>query len=59
MVLCWGGRVGGWAGGSSLIRVLKPKGVYVVISYGIPDNRLSYLENKDYNWSVTVKTVRT
>mmetsp|Transcript_46548 Transcript_46548/g.68795 ORF Transcript_46548/g.68795 Transcript_46548/m.68795 type:complete len:209 (+) Transcript_46548:94-720(+) len=38
-------------------RVLKPKGVYIVISYGIPDNRLSYLERKDYNWSVTVKTV--
>ena len=38
-------------------RTLKPKGVFIVISYGIPDNRLSYLEVKDYGWTVTVKTV--
>ena len=38
-------------------RTLKPKGVFVVVSYGIPDNRLSYLEVKDYGWTVTVKTV--
>ena len=38
-------------------RTLKPKGVFIVVSYGIPDNRLSYLEVKDYGWTVTVKTV--
>nr|CCA16443.1 putative methyltransferase [Albugo laibachii Nc14] len=38
-------------------RVLKPNGVYFVISYGIPDNRLTYLENKDNGWKVTVHTV--
>lgn len=40
-------------------RVLKPNGVYIVISYGIPDNRLTYLENEEYGWKVTVHTVRT
>lgn len=38
-------------------RVLKPNGVYFVVSYGVPDNRLSYLENEDYSWTVTVHTV--
>jgi len=38
-------------------RVLKPSGTFVVVSYGVPDNRLSYLENEDYGWSVTVHTV--
>lgn len=38
-------------------RVLKPSGTFMVISYGVPDNRLSYLENEDYGWSVTVHTV--
>ena len=38
-------------------RVLKPSGVYFIVSYGVPDNRLSYLENEDYGWSVTVHTV--
>mmetsp|Transcript_16397 Transcript_16397/g.55722 ORF Transcript_16397/g.55722 Transcript_16397/m.55722 type:complete len:165 (-) Transcript_16397:298-792(-) len=38
-------------------RVLKPAGVYIVISYGVPDNRLSYLEKDEFSWSVTVHTV--
>mmetsp|Transcript_12368 Transcript_12368/g.24539 ORF Transcript_12368/g.24539 Transcript_12368/m.24539 type:complete len:209 (+) Transcript_12368:39-665(+) len=38
-------------------RVLKPSGVYMVISYGVPDNRLNYLENEDYSWTVTVHQV--
>lgn len=38
-------------------RVLKPKGVYFVISYGVPDNRMQYLENEDYSWTVHVHTV--
>jgi len=38
-------------------RVLKPNGVYFVVSYGVPDNRLSYLENDDYGWTVTGHTV--
>lgn len=39
-------------------RVLKPTGVYFIVSYGVPDNRLSYLENEDYGWTVTVHTVQ-
>jgi ubiquinone/menaquinone biosynthesis C-methylase UbiE len=38
-------------------RVLKPSGTLYIISYGVPDNRLSYLENEDYGWTVTVHTV--
>lgn len=38
-------------------RVLKPSGVYFIVSYGVPDNRLNYLENDDYGWKVTVHTV--
>ncbi|KAL7689699.1 putative methyltransferase type 11, S-adenosyl-L-methionine-dependent methyltransferase [Plasmopara halstedii] len=40
-----------------IYRVLKPNGVYFVVSYGVPDNRLSYLENKDLQWKVAVHTV--
>lgn len=39
-------------------RVLKPNGVFVIISYGVPDNRLNYLEKEDaYSWNVSVHTV--
>ena len=37
-------------------RVLKPGGVFIVISHGAPDIRLSYLEG-DYGWTVTVSTL--
>lgn len=37
---------------------MRPKGVLFVVSYGIPDNRLQYLENEDYSWTVTVHTIR-
>ena len=42
---------------SEISRVLKESGVLIIISYGIPDNRLSYLENSDYKWTVEVHTV--
>ena len=38
-------------------RVLKPAGVFFVVSYGVPDNRMQYLENEDYSWTVTTHTV--
>lgn len=38
-------------------RVLKPHGVFYIVSYGVPDNRLQYLENEDYSWTVSVHTV--
>lgn len=43
---------------SEVSRVLKPKGVFFIVSYGIPDNRLNYLEKEDvYSWTVTVHSV--
>eukprot|EP00929_Paragymnodinium_shiwhaense_P103216 TRINITY_DN66546_c0_g1_i1.p1 TRINITY_DN66546_c0_g1~~TRINITY_DN66546_c0_g1_i1.p1 ORF type:complete len:228 (+),score=24.93 TRINITY_DN66546_c0_g1_i1:1-684(+) len=42
---------------SEMSRVLKPDGVYFIVSYGTPENRLSYLENDDFKWRVTVHTV--
>ena len=42
---------------SEITRVLKPNGVLVCISYGIPDNRLSYFDNEAYHWHVNVHTV--
>mmetsp|Transcript_14963 Transcript_14963/g.47710 ORF Transcript_14963/g.47710 Transcript_14963/m.47710 type:complete len:213 (+) Transcript_14963:14-652(+) len=42
---------------SEASRVLKPNGVLLVISYGQPDNRLSYLEKEEYGWTVDVQTV--
>ncbi|CAM9918255.1 unnamed protein product [Discosporangium mesarthrocarpum] len=38
-------------------RALKPKGVYLICSYGVPDNRMQYLENDDYSWTVTVHSI--
>jgi hypothetical protein len=28
------------------------EGAFFIVSYGIPDNRLQYLENEDYSWTV-------
>lgn len=39
-------------------RVLKPNGVFLVVSYGVPDNRLQYLQEETYKWRVTIHTVR-
>ena len=39
--------------------VLKPDGVFFIVSYGTPENRMSYLENDEYKWRVTVHTVGT
>jgi len=38
-------------------RVLKPKGVFFIVSYGIPENRLQYLQNEDYSWKVDHFTI--
>ena len=37
-------------------RVLKPGGVFIIVSFGAPENRLSYLEG-EYGWSVTVSAI--
>lgn len=39
-------------------RVLKPGGNYIIVSYGQPESRLTYLEKDDYRWRVTVHTMR-
>ena len=36
----------------SVYRVLKPGGVYFLISYGMPEARIGYLKNKFLNWSI-------
>ena len=38
-------------------RVLSPNGVYICITYGIPDNRISYFGKKEYNWIVFTQKV--
>ena len=38
-------------------RESKTKWRSLMLSYGIPDNRLSYLDNDAYHWSVQVHTV--
>lgn len=43
---------------SEVSRVLKPNGVFLIVSYGVPDNRLNYLEKEDiYSWHVSTHTV--
>lgn len=36
----------------NVYRVLKPGGVYMSISYGMPDARIGYLKNKFLNWTI-------
>ena len=43
---------------SEVSRVLKPCGVFLIISFGVPDNRLNYLAKEDtYSWTVATHTV--
>lgn len=35
---------------SEISRVLKNKGYYICVSYGDPEIRFNYFENKSYNW---------
>ena len=37
-------------------RILKPAGVFIIVSYAAPEHRLSYLEG-DFGWSVAVSTL--
>ncbi|OMJ80960.1 hypothetical protein SteCoe_18667 [Stentor coeruleus] len=36
----------------NVFRVLKPGGVYMLVSYGMPDARIGYLKNKFLNWTI-------
>lgn len=42
---------------TGISRVLKSVGVYFCVSYGQPDNRMTYLDNEAYGWTVKVHTV--
>jgi EEF1A lysine methyltransferase 4 len=33
-------------------RVLSPNGVYICVSYGVKESRMSYFNKKDYDWTV-------
>lgn len=35
---------------SEVYRTLGPKGVYFIISYGVPEHRLVYLEKPEFDW---------
>jgi ubiquinone/menaquinone biosynthesis C-methylase UbiE len=37
-------------------RCLKPGGVFIVVSFGAPENRLSYFEG-DYGWTTAVTAI--
>ena len=37
-------------------RCLKPGGVFIVVSFGVPENRLSYFEGA-YGWTTTVAAI--
>jgi ubiquinone/menaquinone biosynthesis C-methylase UbiE len=38
-------------------RVLKPKGIAAIISYGLPEKRLMSFQHPDFNWQVRIEKV--
>ena len=42
---------------NEIYRVLSPTGVYICISYGIPEQRETYFKNSAFDWELTVHTV--
>lgn len=41
---------------AEVARVLKPGGVFIVVSFGTPENRMSYLEG-EYGWTTSVHSI--
>ena len=37
--------------------VLSPNGVYICITYGVPENRLPYFSKKEFEWTVFTQKV--
>ena len=35
-------------------RILKPVGVYILVSYGQPIHRNGYLEKPDFDWEINI-----
>jgi ubiquinone/menaquinone biosynthesis C-methylase UbiE len=57
-ILCGEGSTGNVAKMlSEVVRVLKPNGVFFMVSYGVSDNRLGYLVSDEYPWKVSVTSV--
>jgi ubiquinone/menaquinone biosynthesis C-methylase UbiE len=44
---------------SEVSRVMRAGATFFIVSYGTPENRLSYLEKEEFKWRVTVHTIRT
>lgn len=42
---------------SEVYRVLTATGVYVVVSYGVPENRMRYFNKPEFEWDITVHQV--
>jgi EEF1A lysine methyltransferase 4 len=43
---------------SEASRVLELNGIFFICSYGVPDNRMNYLEKEDiYSWNISFHTV--
>jgi ubiquinone/menaquinone biosynthesis C-methylase UbiE len=42
---------------SEIYRVLTASGVYIVVSYGVPEHRLRYLAKPEFEWDVTTHQV--
>jgi EEF1A lysine methyltransferase 4 len=41
-----------------IYRILKPRGVYIFISYGNPDRRLIHLQKQeDFDWEIRVEKI--
>ena len=42
---------------AEVCRVMKPGGVYICISHGLPSTRMAYLQAKGIPWDVEVKEI--
>ena len=42
---------------AEVYRVLSKNGVYIVVSYGTPENRMSFLDKDEYDWVVSYDTI--
>lgn len=40
-----------------MYRVLKPGGIYLCISHGVPNTRMTYLNPKTLNWQVEFRKI--
>jgi ubiquinone/menaquinone biosynthesis C-methylase UbiE len=37
---------------AEIYRVLSPTGVYICISYGLPDQRMGYFQKPEFYWTI-------